>query len=322
MNVTKLLVDRNELEKVRDMVKGLLKKGGKYTFGLQTQQLTISGSPYLLDKKEKEVRDYLSRNPNSTKEDVVKGLEGRYSRVTVFRAIERLLKRGIVISRRNTNGRINHLYINHDKEIFSTQENLGAFRYFYSEVMDAMIQIFRSNSLKEKGKAEKALIYSLSRMVELYKFLCNTYVALDILLSHKRQIDEELLHARYELFLNANKEIYTKLNETLNKLEIGHEKGKDIVYAILFNSMWSPSIGELYKMLKHFQKIGLADYFEPMMDAIWALSYPILPSIDSAYESHYRNRTLRDWRNIFKNNSQLRYVPTTTQLWEPEVEEQ
>lgn len=318
--MAKILVERNELESVRELVDSLLEKGGKQSFDGSVEAQTDYGSPYKLDNREKKVVDYISSNSGTTKEDVVRGLKGKYSRVTIFHALDRLLEKDIIVTtHRNEESRINHLYVNHDRETLSTQENLAAFQYFYSELMDEMILIFQSKfPEKEKGKEGKALIYLLSRMVELYKFLCITYITSDILLWEKRPLDNDILHTRFELFLNAMKELHTKLIETLTKVGIGLEKGKEIIYAILFNSEWSLSIGELYSMLKYFKKNGLGDHFEPVVDAIWVLSYHILPSIDPYYGKHYRNGTLIDWRNMFDANSRLQYKPITKQSLVPE----
>jgi hypothetical protein len=114
------------------------------------------------------------------------------------------------------------------------------------------------------------------------------------------------------------KEIHNKLCEMLTKVGIEHKRGVEILYTILYNGEWSFSVGELSSMLKSFNKNGLGNYFEPVVDAIWVLSYPILPLIDPFYGKHYRSGTLIDWRNLFKASNPLHYSPITKQLLVPE----
>jgi Fe2+ or Zn2+ uptake regulation protein len=296
----------------------LLEKDERRSYNESENAQTLYGSAYQLDKKEREVIKFLNGNPGSTKEDVVKGLKGKFSRVTVFDAIDVLLEKGIIVNNRKGKGR-NRLYVKHEEEILSIQENLGAFQFSYSELIDEMISIFQLKlSGKENQKEERALIHLLSKIIKLYKFLCTVYITSDIFLWHKRPLDNGILHAKFELFFNTMKEIHNKLCEMLTKVGIEHKRGVEIVYTILYNGEWSFSAGELSSMLKSFNKNGLGNYFEYVVDAIWVLSYPILPLIDPFYGKHYKSGTLRDWRNLFKASNTLHYSPITKQLLVPE----
>lgn len=312
--MVRILVETDKLESIRDLVDCLLKKGGKQSGDKFEYTRTLYGSTYLLEKKEREVIKFLNGNPDSSKDDVVKGLKGKVSRRTVYGAIDGLLEKGIIVNNRKGKGR-NHLYVKHEEEILSIQENLGAFQSFYSELIDEMISIFQLKlSAKENRKEEGTLIHLLSKIIKLYKFLCTVYITSDIILWHKRPLDNDILHAKFGLFFNTMKEIHNELCETLTKVGIEQK----IVYTILYNSDWRFSVGELFSMLKSFNRNGLGNHFEYVVDAIWVLSYPILPFIDPFYRKHYKSGTLRDWRNLFKASNTLHYSPVTKQSLVPE----
>jgi hypothetical protein len=296
----------------------LLEKDGKRSYNESENAQTLYGNTYVLEEKERGVIKFLEGNPGSTKENVVKGLKGKFSRVTVFDAIDMLLEKGIIVNNRKGKGR-NRLYVKHEEEILSIQENLGVFQSFYSELIDEIISIFQLKlSEKENQKEERVLIHLLSKIIKLYKFLCTVYITSDIYLWHKRPLDNDILHAKFELYFNTMKEIHDKLCEMLTKVGIEHKRGVEIVYNILYNGEWSFSAEELSSMLKSFNKNGLGNYFEPVVDALWVLSYPILPLIDPFYGNHYRSGTLRDWRNLFKASNTLHYSPITKQSLVPE----
>jgi len=313
--MSKILVDRNELERVRDGVVYILEKGrNQGTIGSEGPQ-TIHDNTYKLDEKEKQILEYLKKNPGSTKEDVVKNVND-YSRVTVLIAITRLLEGGVIITIHNDKrNRINHLYVNFEKAIFSLQQNLGVFQYSYSELIDKAIERLFSKQV-ENGRIEFKTIPFVGlfyKLLGLYKFLCIMYITSDIFLWSSRPLDIDTLHNKFEHFFNTLKEIHHKLLEIPIRLGIKSEEIEEIVCSMLCKSKYGFSKGDLSDMLRFFEKYNLGEDFEPVVDALWALSYSILPLIDPSYKKHHKNGTLKDWRHIFKGS----YKPKTKQWFTP-----
>jgi hypothetical protein len=71
-------------------------------------------------------------------------------------------------------------------------------------------------------------------------------------------------------------------------------------------------------MLKYFEKYDLGKDLEPVLDAIWALSYPTLPLIDLSYKDYQEKGKLGDWRDLFKRSDGMYYEPKTAQWFLPE----
>lgn len=235
-----------------------------------------------------------------------------YSRVTILKAISRLLEKGVVIKvPKDKKGRINHLYVNYKDAIFSLQENLGIFHYYYLGLIDKVIEVICSK-LSEKGKIEYKIMSCvglLYKLLELYKLLCIVYITSDIFLWSKRPLDNDTLHSKFEHFFNTMKDIHLELRKIPAAMRIKPEDGEEIVCNMLCSSRYGGSKQDLLKMLKYFERYNLCKDFEPVVDSFWVLSYSILPSIDSTYKKHQKNGTLRDWREIFKGS----YHPKTEQ---------
>ncbi|MGA7369283.1 MAG: hypothetical protein WBX01_09145 [Nitrososphaeraceae archaeon] len=313
----RIIVDRDELERVRDSLDDLLEKGTKQGTARSAEQQPVYNSNYKLDEKETKIVEYVKQNPGRTKEDVVKNLKD-YSRMTVLRAIARLLDRGVIIATyEHKRSRITHLYVNVRKEIFSIGETLGVFQYSYSEFIDEAIGVIESKlsgkgGMKYKAKMCMQLVYKLT---ELYKFVSISYITSDIFLWSKRPLDNDTLHYKFEHFFHTMKEIHYKLLEMASRLGLDHEEAESMVCNMMVSSDYRCSKVDLFNMLKYFEKINLSNALEPVVDAFWALSYPILPLIDLSYRKHQKNGTLKDWRNMFKGI----YQPRTKQWVFPEV---
>lgn len=222
----------------------------------------------------------------------------------------------IISTHKDERSRINHLYVNFQKEIFSLQETLGAFLYTYSELIDEAIKVVYSK-LSEKRRMEykaKSCVQLFYKLTELYKFVCITYITSDIFLWSKRPLDNDTLHYKFEHFFNTMKEIHYKLLEMASRMGIEPGEIDKIVCDMLCSSEYRCSTVDLLNMLRYFEKNNLSKALEPVVDAFWALNYPILPLIDPSYKRYKKNGTLKDWRNIFKGS----YQPKTKQWFLPE----
>src|SRR4051794_35642334 len=96
----KILVDKNELKRLRDNIDYLLETG-KQSFPVSTQQPIYES--YDLEEREKLIIEYLNKNPGSTKEQVVDGLKKHYSRMPVLNIINKLLENGLIIKEEGKN---------------------------------------------------------------------------------------------------------------------------------------------------------------------------------------------------------------------------
>ena len=142
----KILVDKNELKRLRDNMDYLLETGK--SFVISTQQPIYES--YDLEEREKLIIEYLNKNPGSTKEQVVTGLEKKYSRIPIIHTINKLLEKGLIIKEEDKNRkRTYHLFVNYQNIVTSLKEELDAFKHFYFELLDQAIPVI-NNLLKDE----------------------------------------------------------------------------------------------------------------------------------------------------------------------------
>ena len=223
--LSRIIIERDELERVRDSLDDLLEKGIKQGKVRSSEEQSQYDSNYKLDEKEAIIVEYVKKNSGCTKEGVVKNLKD-YSRMTILRAIARLLDRGVIRTHRDKSSRINHLYVNLQKEIFSLGETLGIFQYSYSELIDEAIEVIYSK-FSGKGRIEyrTKCVQLVYKLTELYKFVCIIYITSDIFLWSRRPLDNDTLHYKFEQFFQTMKEIHYKLIEIASSL--GRKGRKD-----------------------------------------------------------------------------------------------
>jgi predicted transcriptional regulator len=305
----KILVDKDELKGLRDNIDYLLETG-KQSFAISTQQPIYES--YDLEKREQLVIEYLNKNAGSTKEQVVDGLKNDYSRIPVLNSINKLLEKGLIIKEANNNRkRTYHLFVNYQNIVTSLREELAAFKHFYFELLDQAIPVI-NNLLKDESEEGKYFQYwkLLNVLIYPYKYLCIMYVTSDIFLWHRRPLDNDTLHRKFEIFFKTTKKIHNKLLKIWPDSE-----SESIVGLILFSSSFGFSKSYIEQMLERFEEYGLSDSVEPVLDVLWKISYPILPLVDpSSYNEHLKNGTLKDWRAVLKKDPESKYKPKTEKL--------
>lgn len=282
---------------------------GKQSFAISTQQPIYES--YDLEDREKLIIEYLNKNPGSTKEQVVNGLEKHYSRIPIIHTINSLIEKGLIIKEQDKNRkRTYHLFVNYQNIVTSLKEELDAFKYFYFELLDQAIPVMK-NLLKDEDKEVLQYWNLLNVLIYPYKYLCIMYITSDVFLWHKRPLDNDTLHRKFEIFFKTTKKIHNKL------LEIWPDSESEsiVVNLFLFNSLSGFSKSYIEEILERFEEYGLSDSAEPVLDVLWKISYPILPLVDpSSYNEHFKNGTLKDWRAVLKDDPESKYMPKTERL--------
>ena len=230
----------------------------------------------------------------------------------VLNTMNKLLEKGLIIMEKDKNRkRTFHLFVNYQNIITSLKGELDAFKYFYFELLDQAIPVI-NNLLKDEGEEVKSLQYwnLLNALIYPYKYLCIIYITSDIFLWHRRPLDGDTLHRKFEIFFKTTKKIHNKLLEIWPDSE-----SESIVSYILFSGPFGFSESSIEQMLERFEEYGLSDSAEPVLDVLWKISYPILPLVDpSSYNEYSKNGTLKDWRAVLKDDPESKYRPKTERL--------
>lgn len=297
--LAKIVVDKKELEEIRDNITSLLQTGNNYTIRVLEP---IYGS-YDLNEKEHLIVDYLNKNPGHLKEQVVSGCE-RYSRMTVLKTINGLVAKGFIIKREDKiKHRTYHLFVNHQDVAISFEKDLQAFKHFYTSLIGFISQDLMKSSNNKNNKSKHDNL--IRAILGPYKHLYMMYITSDLLLWNKRPLDNDTLHRKFSVFFKIMKEILVKLIKLFPD-----NKSNQITNQLLTDNSYGLSELHILHILKTFDEYGLSDYAEPVVDVLWKLSYPILPLIyPSQYKKHFRDGTLKDWRKLFNDKPEPEYKP-------------
>lgn len=297
----KIAVEKKELEIITEKITSLLQTGNK---NFTIPSLNPIYESYDLNAKERLVVNYLNKNPGHLKEQVVSGCR-EYSRITILKVIKGLLDKGFLIERKDdANKRTYHLFVNYQDIALSFEKDLTLFNHFYTNLLD-----FTSHELKLKysnNKFDKAKFDSLTEaIIGPYKYLCMVYITSDLLLWNIRPIDNDTLHKKFEIFFKNMKEIQTHLTRFFFKVDYN-----PVAIQLLSDCSYGFYERNILQILKTFDEYDLSDYAEAVVDVLWKMSYPILPLIyPPSYEKHFKDGTLKDWRNLFPDKSEPEYKP-------------
>lgn len=307
--MTKIIIEKKDLEAMRNNIDSLLKKAGDKSFPIPT--LEPIHERYDLDEKEKLVIEYLNKNPGSTKEQVISGCT-TYSRIPILNAINGLLEKGLIINRENNSKKGTYvLFVNYQDIVISLKEDLKLFEHFYSELLDHARPIIKRLLADFKNK-ETEFDNLIEAIIGPYKYLCMMYITSDLLLWKKRPLDNDTLHRKFAILFETVKRIYPEIINI-----IPGDKSELIATQLLFDKSYGFNESHILNMLITFKECGLSQDAEAVVDILWKVSYPILPIIyPSHYEKHFKDGTLKDWRNLLERRTASKYKPTTQMLYE------
>jgi predicted transcriptional regulator len=303
--MSKIIVEKKELKMIREKIDSLLQAGSR---NFTIPSLKPIYESYDLNDKERLVVDYLTKNPGHSKEQVVSGCN-EYSRVTILKAINGLLDKGFLLERKDTNKkRTYHLFVNNQDVAISLEKDLEVFGHFYTNLLDFISPYLKKMSKNENNKSEHNSL--IEAIIGPYKYLCLMYITSDLLLWNSRPIDDDTLHRKFAAFFRIMKKIQICLNRLFSNVNYN-----PVATQLLIHRLYGFEERNIFHILKTFEEYRLSDYAEPVVDALWKMSYPILPLIyPSRYKKQFKDGTLKDWRNLFLEESELKYTPKSKML--------
>lgn len=288
--MTKLSVEVDQLESIKNQIETLLGKASKSPIINQYEMISESD----LSEKEKMIIDYVKKNPGTTKQGVVSGLRGRYSRGPVFKAIEDLQKYGIIVVRKDTtNPQIHHLYINDESLLLSTAQELERVRNSFFVLIDKV----KSKQGKWKDNEDYNYIIPITIM---YAHLIVIHNISSIFIWPKKTKDREILQRLYIIGLARIQEIQSKLLDIRLDMNI---LSSVLIHLFVLNP---EKLEAVYDELCRYKidKEG-----ESVLDSLWHISHPLVPIFIKTrlskytYESEEREQILKmsdDWRELVK----------------------
>jgi len=245
-----------------------------------------------LSRRERTILDYIRKHPGVSKQGLVDGLDGQYSRVPIYNSI-RLLERNqmIVIMRDKSNSQVHKLFVKDDSLLLTLIRDLDNFEENYLLLL---------RKVQKSGSNESTMLIA---SFTIYQHLLGMYL-IHTLQTWPRQTDDPIMLKR----------LYTTLFSRLSKIhleiyKIHYERGeyssaKDLVWQDMIRKSFliHYEIRFLYWCCNH---IGATKEFENVMDVVWKISYEFFPfsalwkEVNELKNGKEMDK-FKDWREFLK----------------------
>lgn len=301
----KTVIDADELISIGDRLVNLAEKG------IDTTDITNQGliySEYQFSDKERLVFEYVTKNPGTTQEGIVKNVH-KYSRVTILKKISALQKEGIInVEVDEHNSKKYHLFINNQNVLVSLTQDLDYFQKSFFKLVGETEVVLKSfaDIKSHRWKGWKLL----DALIMPYKVLLNTCFFSDLIFANRTTIDTYTFHRKFSIIFAKLSAIQIKLYESISSISRWY--GEDEIQTKLLNGtnkLQSLTPENMNDMLCIFEEYNLSKSAEGVLDSVWEISIPILHIVDIMYYKP-NQEVIGDWRKFV---SRYGYQPKTAQ---------
>jgi Fe2+ or Zn2+ uptake regulation protein len=253
-----------------------------------------------LSEKDIQVLQYIKNNPGFTKEALINGLKGKYSRVTIFNALKNLQEQKIInVEKDNHNSQIHHLSINNHNLIASQLYEIGEFEKVFipllERIKEEVSKFFPtiSNQLEFHNDVQEAeTIEDFKRIAEgsEFKKTIEPYVLRLVMFVECIRVFRQLLQA------------YIIRSTSIWPFEIKDRKKLDQMNSILFHELVDIQL----KMSNIISETSLLDASQPIRSDIVRVMYETLGGWDDL------EQTLKYFKNF---GLEKEAEPVVNSLW-------
>lgn len=234
-----------------------------------------------LNRKERSILDYIQKHPGVSKQALVDGLDGQYSRASIFGAIPLLERNQLIVVRKDRpNSQVHKLFIRDDSLLLSLIQDLDTFKKDYFQLLKTL----QKNADYEHG---------ISFILKIYRHVIEMYL-LSALQKWPHQAEDPVLLKR----------LYTTLFSRLSKM---HLELYEIYLQSREHSVWPKLIKDFFLIdprdtwwtYKYCTKFKAIEEFERVMNIVWKISYEFFPG--SHHGLKLGNKELdkfRDWKQL------------------------
>ncbi len=295
------VVSAEEVEKLKRFVDDVLKK----SISVSSEQMSLVLEKSDLDKKEKVILNYIKNNPGIIKQGVVNDFENEvgYSKKPVLKIIKKLEEyKMITVTPDKVNSQTHHLFVNNENILIYLIEHIDSFKQAYFTIIDGVQKLegmISNMDLPDKSDLLRSIILPFKAFTLLMQY--------NLIGQLGTPSDKSTLDKKYSIFQSTMQEIHLKLYESKILKMLPNDEILILIHLFANNSNGlRPE--DIIEMQKTFEQYRLREDIEKVLDALWYLSYSILPSI----HSHYRRfdaKQLKDWRKVISKFNHVPYNP-------------
>lgn len=135
--MAKITIESQNIDDIRNQLEKLVQNGQKVESDANKRHIQQRIEP--LDEIEQVIQEYVEKNPGTSKEGVVKNVN--YARVTIYRAINRLVDYGVItVELDKKSNRKHRLYVNDASLIVSVTHDIKKFNKSYINLIKTVRQ--------------------------------------------------------------------------------------------------------------------------------------------------------------------------------------
>lgn len=260
--------------------------------------------------KERQVLDFIKKNPGKSKEDIIKYFEDRidttgYSRNPMYRTFEKLNNYNMIVIRKNPkNKQTNSIFINDESLLNLLIKDIEFVENIFFKTINKIEQlnIFRlDNSYKidvDHQDIAEVLIFGL---LDIYKCIIEIYFSKLLVEWPQKTNDKTLIDKAYVIFFFGISSILSRLSPVYVKIV------KNTIVGDLDNNFINREISftnpaeiftflRLEELLSRIRKLNIEKDFFELLDFVWPQCYLTKKTrLDCFPES------VKDWRDIVPN---------------------
>jgi Penicillinase repressor len=249
-----------------------------------------------LTEREWKIIDHITKHPGCSKQDVVRGMDGDPSRITVLNILDQLeAYKMIIAKKKKPNSQIYNLYINNENIIISEKQRLDDFKNRFLHLLEKAKEKInmkeqvdhgppRIPKVRKKVDTGKPAPYSvvfenklhLMRALSIiYRHFIGIYYIATLFSWPERIKNKEDLDKLYELVFSTIHEIQSKLADVLPRREDNTQSSpftKKMLYKLF---ELSPPL--IPFIIDTFEKYELEKDLKPALETLWNAPFNFLP---------------------------------------------
>jgi hypothetical protein len=230
-------------------------------------------------QRRKLITDYISANPGSNQQDIVKHLEGKISRQTVLKGVHQLQEDGIIYYKiQKENSRDHNFYVKDDNILVSVSKELDEFDKNYFSALTKIKEKFDKLYLKTKkdhviGETKeqnlevfKPLLNAISQLVETFYEVVDVYLLRCILKWPQTVKKEDIIKKLYSILFSKISDMQFRMSEILSSTKAGDFYR--VTQLSVYRRVYATS--NFQRHFDEFKSAGINE-IEPLLDSIWKI---------------------------------------------------
>jgi hypothetical protein len=233
-------------------------------------------------EREKAIIEHIQSHPSCNVEDVVRGVDKRVSRVTVFKILHKLIENGAVKNysenNQKRNARDHKLFVDEGNPLVSVRLELEKFESAYFNLFNkALIEIFEPKQsqavLETKDVPRKAtFVYPYSKLIrdvlDIFYSMVDACLFRFLFIWSQKIPDKHVLQQLHSMIFSKIADMQTRLSEGLKSTELTdiNKITESFIHERLTGSKGSTM---LVKYLGLFKHVGAEKEIESVIDSLW-----------------------------------------------------